>query len=218
MKSLAIIGSLVAVFGLTNAFIGHGPCPANRSSIPFEADMVTGNPLYFQQVDTLIFNGLTLYGLFTNYNISTPFCQIAGPNPNNFVNQTYQTIVQGYFNGSEYPVFGRFSLFNSTTNTWIVQGCVDASVLQNNTLIAKYIPSSLNWVWGMALSFMNTMHYEATVVLSETQNLSADDNMAINMYLNSTDGGNIPNYVMSPMLTNMTGCNIPFVPLVGMIF
>ena len=45
--------------------------------------------------------------------------------------------------------------------------------------------------------------------MSEQQTLSANTLTAVGNFFNSTQGGNIPAVVISPLLTNMTGCNLP---------
>ena len=183
MKSFSmIVGALLATSAFVDARVGLGGCP-KLTNIPFDIAMSGTNPLYFHFVDTLIFNGYTLYNLIGQKKYETFDCQkypgLGDIFGSGFSEEEYTNVTRDYFNNEKYPFRAAFTLFDAPTKTFVLQGCLDITYLSifltsflagNNDL-----PSWATTLIGVSTWILKFTHFQATAVFSELQVLEITD-------------------------------------------
>jgi hypothetical protein len=182
MKFVSVIATaLLATCSLVSGRVGMGGCPV-MTSVPYNAAMDSTNTQYVHFVDTLIYNGYTLYKLIVEKKYNTFDCQRV-PGFGTFSNSgfdenAYNDIIANYMTSSKMPYRAAVTAYDATTKTYVFQACIDINYL--SVFLTSFlagggeIPQWAQIIIGISTWVLKFAHFQASVVMSEEQAIVDD--------------------------------------------
>ncbi len=206
MKFTAVIAALLATSSY--ALIGRGPCPSFKDlTVPWAPELALQGELYIHYADNLIYNAYSLFNLVVRKQYKTLDCFKLSPYLAQIDEPTYTNLANGLQSG-KYPAWGGLTYFDATTGTVMGQVCADAGSLA--VFVTDYISGNVDLpeiaiqAIGIATILFKSLHLQANVVLSTSQDLGTTVIDAIESAI-TTGPGEVPmSYIRTLDVTTAT--------------